>query len=416
MAVLTRLNNQALSLPSDGALDYLTFTSGGATTLLNQSNPAPAPPPLFSTTTTLSAFSLVAAPTERIEFTAAVTGVSPTGTVNLTSGGTTLGTCSVAVLASYNYATINASFPKEGTYTVSSAYSGNSSNQPSSSNTLTVTIARVPSTPSITTDAVALGANQVFHFIINVSGYAPTGTVTVSLADGTNIGTAQATNGQASFAYVFPVAGTYTVYANYAGDVANLPSTSSPFILTVMPQDFNFTAFGNEATIPDGQSATTTLTIAPTFGYSGTVKFSCGQLLSGEACTFTPPTVRSLNGFSQVTSVFVISTTAPELARLRRPFDPLQGITWATLLGLALFRKRIHRGHKYLAQNSLLALLLAFSLLQLSACSSSSPSSTQTTTPPPTSGTPKGTQTLVITAADTTGSPSHTLTVQLTIE
>jgi hypothetical protein len=57
--------------------------------------------------------------------------------------------------------------------------------------------------------------------------------------------------------------------------------------------------------------------------------------------------------------------------------------------------------------------MLSLSLLQLAACSSSSPSST----PPPTqTGTPKGTQTIVITAADTNGTPSHTLSVQLTIQ
>jgi hypothetical protein len=414
IAVLTRLNNQAPLLPGDNALDYLTFTSGGATSLLNLSNPASTAPGLFSSTTSLSSNPTTAAPTQPIAFTVNVIGVSPAGTVTFTSGSATLGTSSLNQLALFSAATTNASFPKEGTYTVSADYNGDSNNQASSSNPVTVTIARVASTPTVSVDTLVLGANQVFKFIINLSGYAPTGNVTLSLADGTNIGTAQAVNGQASLPYFFPVAGTYTVYVNYAGDAANLPSVSSPFTLTVMPQDFNFSASGNEVTFLAGQGATATLTITPTYGYSGTVKFSCSPLLAGEKCIFTPPTVRPLDGFSSVMSMFVITTTAPTSARLRGLFEPLQGVTWASLLGLIFFRKRTYRAHKHLIHSSLFALLLALGLIQLTACSSS-PSSTQTT-PTQTSGTPKGTQTLIITAADDSGGPSHTVSVQLTID
>jgi len=55
-------------------------------------------------------------------------------------------------------------------------------------------------------------------------------------------------------------------------------------------------------------------------------------------------------------------------------------------------------------------LFLALSLLQITACSSS-PSSAQTQNP----ATPFGNQNLIITAADTAGGPSHTLTIQLTV-
>jgi hypothetical protein len=47
MATFARLNNQAPKLPNDNALDYLTFTSFGATSLLNQTNPAPTAPSLM---------------------------------------------------------------------------------------------------------------------------------------------------------------------------------------------------------------------------------------------------------------------------------------------------------------------------------------------------------------------------------
>jgi hypothetical protein len=410
-AVLTRLNNQAPALSADGALDYLTFTSGGATSLLNQTNPTPSAPQPFPTTTTLSSNPTTAAPTQPIAFTGHVTGITPSGTVTFTSGGTALGTASILTTAG---ATVSAAFPSAGTYTVSAAYAGDSNNQPSTSNPVTVTIAKVPSSGTIFADTPAIGANLVFRFLVSLTGYAPTGSVTVFLADGTTLGMGQATNGQATIAYAFPIAGTYTVYASYAGDAANLPSTTPNFTLTVNPQDFTFSASGNQATISAGQAVGGTLTIAPTYGFSGTVKFSCSPLLTGEACSFNPSTVRSLNGFSSVTTTVVISTTAPTASRLRKLFGPFEGITWTGLFGLILFRRRLRTANLSPILRSLLALLLAAGLLQIAACSSSSPSSNA----PPTqnNGTPKGTQAIVITAADSSGTPSHTVTIQLTVD
>jgi hypothetical protein len=82
-------------------------------------------------------------------------------------------------------------------------------------------------------------------------------------------------------------------------------------------------------------------------------------------------------------------------------------------LGLIIFRKRTRWAQKQLAVGSIFALLLTFCLLQLAACSSSSQSNQTSSTQ--TSGTPKGTQTIVVTAADANGSPSHTFNVRLTI-
>jgi hypothetical protein len=85
-------------------------------------------------------------------------------------------------------------------------------------------------------------------------------------------------------------------------------------------------------------------------------------------------------------------------------------VSWAGLLGLILLHKRSRQLRRRMAQRSLLALFLALSLLQITACSSS-PSSAQTQNP----ATPFGNQNLIITAADTAGGPSHTLTIQLTV-
>jgi hypothetical protein len=407
MLLLARLNNQAPALSNDNALDLITFTSGGATSLLNQSNPTPtAPSPLPSTVTLGIGNTISVAPTQTFMLTAIVSGAAPTGTVSFTSGGTILGTASVLL---NGHANVTLSFPAEGSYSVVANYSGDTNNLPSSSAPIPATVARIASTTILGIDTTP-GANQVFHLQVSFSGYSPTGTVTFLLANGTVIGTAQVVQGQANFAYFFPVAGTYSVQATYAGDVANLPSVSGLLTITVMVPDFLFSAPGDHATITAGQAATTTFTMIPTYGYSGTVQLTCGQLLTGETCTFTPPTLRSLNGLS-VSSVFVISTTASSTARLRGFSPPFNGITWATLFGLIFFRKRI----RHTARNLIALLMFSAVLLQLMACSSSSPSSN---TPPPnqTPGTPKGTQTITVTAADNAGGSAHTFNVQLTIQ
>jgi hypothetical protein len=58
----------------------------------------------------------------------------------------------------------------------------------------------------------------------------------------------------------------------------------------------------------------------------------------------------------------------------------------------------------------LLALLLTIGFIQLSGCSSSpSPSPSNT-------GTPRGIQTITITAADSAGGPSNTVPLQITVQ
>jgi Bacterial Ig-like domain (group 3) len=340
--------------------------------------------------------------------TAGVTGAAPTGTVTFISAGVTLGTAPIL----NGHADTTVSFPDPGTYTVTASYVGDGNNQASSSSPLSITVAQIPSTTLLSVDTLTPGANQVFHFVVGFSGYSPTGTVTFLLADGTSIGTTQAVGGQASFAYFFPIAGTYTVHASYAGDAANLPSISSPVTITVMAQDFTLSSTGDMATLIGGQEATGTLTISPTYGYSGTVNLSCSQLVAGEACLFTPPTLRSLDGLSPVSSVFVITTTASNSTKLRKFLEPLDGIAFAGLFGMLFFRKRVRRPNGHLLHRSLLALLLTVSILQIVACSSS-PSPAQTPNPNP--GTPKGTHTLVITAADSAGGPSHTVSITLIV-
>jgi hypothetical protein len=155
VAFPARLNNQVPQQSKNAALDYLTFSSGGATALLNQTNPAPTAPSLFPSKTALAVSANNAAPTQQLTFTATVTGViSPTGTVSFTSGGTTLGTTSLI----NGVATLPISFPAVGADAVTATYAGDANNQPSSSSPVTIivvapdfTVSASPAAATITT-------------------------------------------------------------------------------------------------------------------------------------------------------------------------------------------------------------------------------------------------------------------------
>lgn len=407
MAVPARLNNQAPPLSNDTALDYLTWTNDGATALLNQINPTPTALSPLPSKTTLTDTRSNPAPTQPIIFYATVTGVlpafSPSGSVTFTAGGMTLGTGPVV----NGIASLTFSFPAAGTYSVIASYSGDSNNAPSASAAVSITVARVASSTSIGLPSPTPGANQPTSFLASVGGYNPSGTLTFSIA-GTTIGTIALSNSVATFPYAFPAAGTVVVTATYSGDVANLPSSTTDTV-TVQVPNFIFSAPGAVATITAGQSATTTLNVISEYGYHGTINLSCSGLAVGENCTFSPTTLTPPADGSLVSSTIITSTTAPSSARLRDTAGSLHGIAWASLLGLMLLPRRIWQQRRRLMQTSILTLVLAVSLMYISGCAGSSPSTSQN------AGTPAGTQTITVTAADSAGGPSHTLTLQLTV-
>ncbi|WP_433975487.1 FG-GAP-like repeat-containing protein [Tunturiibacter lichenicola] len=404
--VLARLNNQVSPQSKTAALDYLTWTSGGATALLNQTNPAPTAPSLFPSKTALAVSANNAAPTQQLTFTATVTGViSPSGSVSFTSGSTPLGTASIT----NGVATLSISFPATGTYAVTASYAGDTNNQPSSSSPVSVTVAPVASKTTLTASANSANPNQQLTFTAAVTGSNPTGNVTFTSGN-TTLGTASLTNGTASLPFAFTVAGSFTVTANYAGDAANLASASSALTVTVAAPDFTLSASPAAATIAAGQSAMTTFSVAPLGGYSGTVTFSCGTLPLGAACTFAPASVTPASG-ATATTTLTITTTAPTTALLPRLTLPLHGIAFASLVLLVFSPHRLRKFSRRLMRASLLTVLLAAGLLSLVGCSSS-PKNPTTTNP----GTPAGLQTITVTAADSAGKLSHTATFQVTVQ
>ena len=214
---LVRLNNQAPKLANDNALDYLSFSTGAVIPLLNQTNPKPVAPTLASTSTVLSVSADTADENQALTFTVAVTGFAPTGNVSFTSGSTTLGTAALT----NGTATLSYSFAAAGTYAVTASYSGDSENQASTSNAVSITVA-APTPPA-----------------------APDFTVTVSPA------TATITAGQSVAATL-----TITPVAGYNGTVN--------FSCGTLPNLATCTFAPTSVTPSNGAAATTKLTITTT--------------------------------------------------------------------------------------------------------------------------------------------------------
>jgi hypothetical protein len=153
--------------------------------------------------------------------------VAPTpggGTVKFTLGSQS---CSGTVVAGTASCTVKLN-QASGNYTVTVAYSGDASFQPSST--------AVPFTivsPTTTTQAGAVGpvlAGTAATLTATVSPVAATGTVTFS-SGGTTLCTGTLSGGAASCAATFAQTGVYIVTAKYAGDGLYLASSGSTSIL-----------------------------------------------------------------------------------------------------------------------------------------------------------------------------------------
>jgi hypothetical protein len=105
---------------------------------------------------------------------------------------------------------------------------------------------------------------------------------------------------------ITPPAGLYSITAQYNGDSNFLNSTSSAFLLEV-GSPLVMAASPSTVKISNaGQSGSTTLTITPQVGFSGTISnFACSGLPPEATCSFQPA---SINGPGSVT---VTITTTP---------------------------------------------------------------------------------------------------------
>ena len=275
--------------------------------------------------------------------------------------------------------------------------------------------ALVQSRTTLAISAATANTNQQLILAASVAGVHPTGTVTF-VSGNTTLGTAPLTSGTATLSVSFAAVGTYSILANYSADNANLPSTSNTLSITITIPDFTLTADRIAQLVNRGQPVTTTVTVAPLNGYNGTVNLACTALPAETACSFTPSSLAPATGPATATLTINTTPSSTTSAQSEPPprSRPLPHIIWAAVIAcLALSPKHLRRNS---LRSSLFALAFLGALLTLTACNSSPAAANPA---PPTHfdpGTPTGIQSITITATESTGKPSHSMTLQITVQ
>jgi hypothetical protein len=203
---------------------------------------------------------------------------------------------------------------------------------------------------------------------------------------------------------------THNLTCSYAGDAHFAASTSAPVAVAVPAETLAVTSTSTSQIVTAGQTATYALTVTPGGGYGGTVKLSCGALPTETTCSFSPASVGMSSGAGQTT--LSIATTAAITSRNEVPPSPfgweLGGTALAGLLGLGLAPRRLRRVNRRLRALACIALLAALGVGFIGCGGGSTTQSNP--------GTPAGTYTVTVTAADSTGTPTNSLNVTLVVQ
>jgi hypothetical protein len=171
-----------------------------------------------------------------VTFTATVSGVSPTGSVNFLDGVASIGGCAAAALSgsgNVRTATCTTSSLAAATHSISAVYGGDANNNGSTSATLSQVVNKATSSTALASSLNPSTVGAGVTFTATVSGFAPTGSVnftdggssisgcaTVALSGSGNSRTAQCNTSALSVA-------THSIGASYVGDANNASSVST---------------------------------------------------------------------------------------------------------------------------------------------------------------------------------------------
>jgi hypothetical protein len=314
-----------------------------------------------------------------------------------------------------------------GTYNVTAHYAGDATYAPSDSTGIPVIISAENSTTTETLLAYDQNGNPLplnnvpfgsFVYlradVQGVSGQGvPTGTVTFADSFGAIPGGGSfPLNSQGNTANPNGVAfdaGTHNITASYAGDVSfNASGPSSPQSVVITAGFSASIAPGSQVLVSaPGMSGSTSITVAVSSGFKGTIALSCTQLPSEAACQFSPASVTGTGTANQTSVGIQVTTQAPSIALRSRP-HPYFLAQWISGAGL-MFSMVLMSVPKRRRARGLFVLLLLGLIVAVPGCSGGGSHG-----PPPNPGTPLGTYTVIVNAVSgsTTNSGSFTLIVQ----
>lgn len=169
--------------------------------------------------------------------------------------------------------------------------------------------------------------------------------------------------------------------------------------------NFGFSTSSSVATVANNSGASLTLAVAPINGFSGPVTFACSGLPANSTCTFSSPTL-TVTPNASATETLTISTGGYKASNETTPFHHSAGGSYTVLAFMPFAGILLFAGRKKLGINPRVLLVLVGATVgaaTLAGCGSYA----NTTTP-------TGTSAITITA--TSGTTSHTSTVNLTVQ
>jgi N-acetylneuraminic acid mutarotase len=167
---------------------------------------------------------------QSVTFTATVSPLSPTGTVQFLDGTTSLGTATIAG----GSASLAISSLAVGAHSITAVYSGDANHTTSTSTALAQTVNKVASSVALASSLNPSTAGQSVTFTATVSPSSATGTV--QFLDGTtSLGTATIAGGKASLAISTLASSVHSITAAYSGATNYATSTSAVLSQTVLP-------------------------------------------------------------------------------------------------------------------------------------------------------------------------------------
>jgi sugar lactone lactonase YvrE len=222
-------------------------------------------------------------------------------------------------------------------------------------------------------------------------------------------------------AFAPPAGGIYSGSIILTDDALNSPHSVT--LEGVGPQpDYTITANPTTLTVHQGQTGTATLTVTPTFGYTGTIQFACSGLPLYSTCSFLPTSAVFDGNTDPISVTLTVTTTgptanasvtAPVSGPNQTPGSPLYawllptGLVGVVLLGAGDVRRAR-------ARPMVLRMLFSFALLTgvmfLNGCAAGP----QPPPPPAAHVTPVGTYPSVV-AATATGGNGHNAAITIIV-
>ncbi len=326
------------------------------------------------TTVSLTSSANPALAANAVTFTIAVnTGagtVSPTGSVTLLDGSTSIGT---AILSASGAASFTLNNLSVGQHALSATYTGDGQNFAGSSPVLTETVGLHTSTDVLTVSSSTVVQGQPLTLVATLSGdgpVPPSGSIVFSAA-GATLGTAALNASGIATLTVTPALGSYSIIATYQGDSLYKGSVSAAVSTTVIePTHFTITLTPNTMSLQSRQHNTIQLSFSSVQGFTDNLALGCVGLPNAATCTFSSDHVNLASDGKQTVSLTIDTgspLTAGGLAQNKTP--ALSGIALSILPGgllLALTLRRSRKTRKLLG--SLLAILLFAVSMAVSGC------------------------------------------------